>query len=212
MGQDAEPKVQQPGQSLVEPAPIKMPPASTTEKKRLDILMDPERINTIENKNPTKDNTLPPCRPRWPVSCRRRHLAERRRLFAGPAALHMRQNPNQPGAYNPGQTGGFNPQTVNVPNPQIPGNWPLGAQSVLAAKNGNMNGTTFVPVPVATVPNPARMPSPPEPKLPDPPAPNTWVNAFTPPAKQQQEQQTLQNTMGQQMGGQPRHAGAASPP
>ena len=164
-GQAANPKAQQPGQSLVEPPPtIKLPPSYVPDAKKEDILLNPSRLNTKENQD--KSPMLPP---------------------AVPAA-------------QAGQT--YSPPTVNVANPQIPGSWPLGSQSVLAAKNGNMNGTTFVPVPIATVPNPAKLPAPPEPKLPDPPAPNAWVNAFTPPPKQQQDQQAMQNAAFQQMSGQ----------
>jgi hypothetical protein len=53
------------------------------------------------------------------------------------------------------------------------------------------------------VPNPLKVPAPPEPKLPAPPEPAAWVNAFTPPPKQDKEQQMMQNMMSQQMGGQP---------
>ena len=38
-------------------------------------------------------------------------------------------------------------------------------------------------------------------RMPEPPAPNAWVNAFTPPLKQQQDQQRMQGMVNQQMGG-----------
>lgn len=59
------------------------------------------------------------------------------------------------------------------------GRLPLGAQSVLAAKSGRPGQITYVPVPVATVPEPYRAPVPPAPKMPEAPKPNQFANAFT---------------------------------
>jgi hypothetical protein len=56
---------------------------------------------------------------------------------------------------------------------------PLGAQSVIAARNGLLLPTQYVPVPMVTVPQPWRPPAPPEPEIPQAPRPNTFVNAFT---------------------------------
>lgn len=58
---------------------------------------------------------------------------------------------------------------------------PLGVQSVLSARNGVQGPVQYIPVPVATVPEPIRPPTPPEPKMPEPPNPAMYVNAFTPP-------------------------------
>ncbi|MCI0684543.1 MAG: HEAT repeat domain-containing protein [Gemmataceae bacterium] len=58
---------------------------------------------------------------------------------------------------------------------------PLGVQSVLAARNGAPGPVQYIPVPVATVPEPIRPPTPPEPTLPQPPNPTAYLNAFSPP-------------------------------
>lgn len=60
------------------------------------------------------------------------------------------------------------------------GRLPAGAGSVIAARSGIGAQVTFVPVPIVTVPDPLRRPSPPAPKIPDPPQANRYVNAFTP--------------------------------
>ena len=59
---------------------------------------------------------------------------------------------------------------------------PWAAQSVLAAGNNVPTRMTYVPVPVATVPDPYRPPVPPAPRMPAAPQPNAYVNAFTPQA------------------------------
>jgi hypothetical protein len=59
--------------------------------------------------------------------------------------------------------------------------WPLGTQSVAAAKNGLVGPLTYVPVPTVTVPQPHSPPMPPPPVLPDAPNLTAYVNAFTPP-------------------------------
>ena len=59
--------------------------------------------------------------------------------------------------------------------------YPLGSQSVLAARGGMLGQITYVPVPTVTVPQPFNPPLPPEPQMPSPPQLNTYVNAFTPP-------------------------------
>jgi hypothetical protein len=58
----------------------------------------------------------------------------------------------------------------------------MGAQSVLAARNGMPGTISYVPVPVVTVPDPYRPPLPPAPQVPQAPNSNMYVNAFTPPA------------------------------
>jgi hypothetical protein len=65
---------------------------------------------------------------------------------------------------------------------------PLGAQSVLAASANAPGQVTYVPVPIATVPDPTRPPMPPVAKLPEPPQPNAYVNAFSPPPVPQNNQ------------------------
>ncbi len=84
--------------------------------------------------------------------------------------------------------------------------WPLGSQSALAAKSGLHGPISYIPVPLVTVPNPARPPVPPEPKVPDAPKLNAFVNAFTPPVpreameKQQQAMMMQQGIMPPQQG------------
>jgi hypothetical protein len=70
-----------------------------------------------------------------------------------------------------------------LPDQQMtsPDRLPLGAQSVLAAQNGLPTRTSYIPVPVVTVPKPYRPPMPPEPKLPEAPQLNQFLNAFSPP-------------------------------
>lgn len=60
--------------------------------------------------------------------------------------------------------------------------WPLGAQSVLAAKSGLVGPVTYIPIPTVTVPYPNNPPAPPAPKMPDAPQLNAQVNGFSPPA------------------------------
>ncbi len=85
-----------------------------------------------------------------------------------------------PPAYVPQAAGAPLPQAMPQAMPQaLP--TPLGVQSVLAARNGVQGPVQYIPVPVATVPEPIRPPTPPEPNLPQPPNPTMYVNAFTPP-------------------------------
>ncbi|MBI2807192.1 MAG: HEAT repeat domain-containing protein [Planctomycetes bacterium] len=83
------------------------------------------------------------------------------------------------------------PDSIARPaEPQSNPNVPLGAQSVLAAKNGILGPVTYLPVPTVTVPYPHNPPMPPAPKLPDPPQLNANVNAFSqPPAPRAPQQQ-----------------------
>ena len=76
--------------------------------------------------------------------------------------------------------------------------WPLGAQSVLASKSGLHGPISYVPVPVVTVPNPIRPPTPPAPKLPDGPQLNAFVNAFTLPVPREAMEKQQQAMMMQQ--------------
>ncbi len=69
-------------------------------------------------------------------------------------------------------------------NPKSP--WPLGTQSVLAARSGLEAPVVFVPVPTVTVPQPNRPPTPPPPAMPDAPQLNAFVNAFSAPKNAQQ--------------------------
>jgi hypothetical protein len=59
--------------------------------------------------------------------------------------------------------------------------WPLGAQSVLAARAGLEGPVTYVPVPTVTVPQPNHPPMPPPPMMPEAPQLNANVNAFSQP-------------------------------
>lgn len=61
-------------------------------------------------------------------------------------------------------------------------NLPPGAASVLAARNGLDGPVAYVPIQPVVVPKPWRAPLPPDPKIPEPPELNAFVNAFTPPA------------------------------
>lgn len=85
-------------------------------------------------------------------------------------------------------------ELANMHLPQQPaGNvpMPLGVQSVLSARNGVQGPVQYIPVPVAIVPEPIRPPTPPEPKLPEPPNPAAYVNAFSSPPAQGQQQPPL---------------------
>jgi hypothetical protein len=53
---------------------------------------------------------------------------------------------------------------------------------VIAARNGLNGPVAYVPIQPQVVPKPWRPPLPPDPKLPEAPQLNTFVNAFTPPA------------------------------
>jgi hypothetical protein len=59
---------------------------------------------------------------------------------------------------------------------------PLGMQSVLAASNGLDMPTRYMPVPIVTVPQPTKPPTPPVAQLPTPPLPTAapYPNAFSP--------------------------------
>ncbi len=71
------------------------------------------------------------------------------------------------------------------PSAQAVKEWPLGAQSVLAARSGLPAQVAYVPVPMVAVPQPVRPPLPPEPSIPSAPQANAYVNAFTPPPQSQ---------------------------
>ncbi len=98
-----------------------------------------------------------------------------------------------PEKFNPGSEK-VNPKVpaelVNLPVQQqsfAPLPTPLGVQSVLSARNGAQGPVQYIPVPVATVPEPIRPPTPPAPKLPEPPNPTAYLNAFSPPPAQNQQ-------------------------
>ena len=76
---------------------------------------------------------------------------------------------NSAGPGQSGISGGFQ-------NPAMP----MGGGSVVAAQNGLPIPYYCMPVPVATVPNPLRLPGPPPPEVPAPPQPAAFVNAFSP--------------------------------
>jgi len=85
-------------------------------------------------------------------------------------------------------------EIMNAGAQQMPGRvpTPLGVQSVLAARNGAQGPVMYIPVPVATVPEPIRPPT----NVPQPPNPTVLVNAFTPPQNLTPEQ--MQVAMQQQ--------------
>lgn len=63
------------------------------------------------------------------------------------------------------------------------GGLPPGAASILAARSGLDGPIVYVPVQAAVVPQPWRAPVPPDPKTPEAPQLNAFVNAFSPPAQ-----------------------------
>jgi hypothetical protein len=63
------------------------------------------------------------------------------------------------------------------------GGLPPGAASILAARSGLDGPIAYVPVQTPVVPQPWRAPVPPDPKTPEAPQLNAFVNAFTPPAQ-----------------------------
>src|ERR1043166_2427251 len=69
--------------------------------------------------------------------------------------------------------------------PATPTGLPPGAASVLAARCGMEGPVAYVPVMTPVVPQPWRAPLPPDPKVPEAPQLNAYVNAFTPPAQPQ---------------------------
>lgn len=90
------------------------------------------------------------------------------------------------------KTAGLPPVAQNdQPLPNVPadfpgqplggvGQMPMGAQSVIAAGSGVPTRMTYVPVPVWNQPEPTRPPNPPPARIPDPPQPTAFVNAFMP--------------------------------
>ncbi len=75
------------------------------------------------------------------------------------------------------------PSTTGMPAGAAPTTGlPPGAASVLAARSGLDGPIAYVPIQPVVVPRPWRAPLPPDPKLPEAPQLNTFVNAFSPPA------------------------------
>ena len=176
-GQPKESKVQVPGQSLVEQAsarpgatgvPLlgKLPPTSTVEDKSPDILLNPEKFD------PSGARMIP----------RGIHM----NAYRGDPASLLTKDQHPTAAQNVAQTGSSQsplyqaPAVQPPPLPGIDGGLPPGARSVLAASANSPGNMTYVPVPVNTIPDPSRTPGPPAPRLPEPPQPNAYVNAFTP--------------------------------
>ena len=147
-GKEPEGKIVQPGQATIDrekmrkelPPASTLPLASTTERKKQDILMAPEKFNPGNEKM-------------------------------------LQQVPAELAAVPTYQPMG------SVPTP-------LGVQSVLSARNGAQGPVQYIPVPVATVPEPLRPPTPPAPRLPEPPNPTAYVNAFSAPPNPQAQQFT----------------------
>jgi hypothetical protein len=77
------------------------------------------------------------------------------------------------------------PAAPSEKSPPATRDWPLGSQSVLAARSGIPAQIALIPVPIATVPQPLRPPMPPDAKVPEAPQPTAYVNAFTPPPQPQ---------------------------
>lgn len=176
-------KVQAPGKSTVEQASVKpgtAPGAGPAGLKATDnagdILLSPERIDAVGgNLTPRGINM---------------------NSFKGTPAQLM-PKPVAPAPVQPTsvQVPGAPPTSLPPPPPpqvgpplSSNGRIPLGAQSVVAAGANVPTQITYVPVPVATVPDPYRPPVPPPARVPAPPQPNAYVNAFTPSAPPQTQQ------------------------
>ena len=175
-GQAKETKVQAPGHSTVEQASVKpdpktvpslqnpqvipatLPPSSMVEKNPGDILLTPEKFD------PTNDKLAP-------------------------RGINMNAYRGDPNKSLQLVQAAPAPQTNAALPPLVNGSkMPLGAQSVLAAGSNMPNRLTYIPVPVATVPEPYRPPVPPAPKVPDAPQLNAYVNAFAPQQAPQEKQ------------------------
>jgi hypothetical protein len=75
---------------------------------------------------------------------------------------------------------GFGSPGAPIVQTPFNGKIPLGAQSVVAASDGLGTQFQYLPVPMMTMPDFKRPPSPPPPNLPAAPVPPQYVNAFTP--------------------------------
>lgn len=194
-GQAKENKVQAPGQSLLEQTAKSkvdtglkqafMPPTSTM-KDGNDILLNPEKFDPEgERLNPKGIN-----------------LAS----YRGDPSQALQPPSLLDGKTPPPPASVLAAQHAQHGQPAGKGIQPLGAKSVLAGYT-MPSRVAYVPVPVATVPEPIRPPSPPPPNMPEPPQPNAFVNAFSqpvPPAKA--------NPMTQNMMTDPNAAAAAAYP
>jgi hypothetical protein len=166
-----------PGRSVLDtPGLVKLPPPPVP--RRDDPLMAPERFST-----PVKANVLPPvARETKPESLPDR-VPTPAKANVLPVAREIRPAP----------------APAPVPDMSARNPWPLGAQSVLAARSGLEGPIAYVPVPTVTVPQPNRPPVPPAPALPDAPQLNAYVNAFSaPPAPKGAPQMPQQGMMPQQ--------------
>jgi len=184
-GQPKEAKAQVPGKSMIEQAsakpdpkavpliqipsgmPATLPPTSMVEKKQSDILLNPEKFDPDGSRMAPKGINMNSYRGDPTKS-----LQQAQAPVVQPVAAQI----------PPGQTAVQPP-----PLPPYNGRLPLGAQSVLAANNNVPSRITYVPVPVATVPDPFRPPQPPAAKLPEPPQPTAYLNAFSPAAQPQEK-------------------------
>jgi hypothetical protein len=72
-------------------------------------------------------------------------------------------------------------KTVTATSVAAPTGLAPGGQSVLAARNGLDGPVAYIPIQPLVMPKPWRAPVPPDPKMPEAPQLNTYVNAFTPP-------------------------------
>ena len=153
--------------TLLPPSPVQLPPALGNSKLELA--------------------SAPPLPPPLPGEPKPQNAARPKDsvIFGSPLAT-MAANSAQPVKAPSTQAAVRQPSGDNIP---------AGAGSVLAAKSGARTPVTFVPVPIVTVPDPLRRPGPPEPKIPDAPQANVYVNAFMPtppnPAMQQQHAQQM---------------------
>ncbi len=167
-GKNEKPVVVLPGQSLLEPIKTHDVAKLTPPTAVNATLMSPERFNPLDKNVKTVGAT-----------------------FGTPKTVAA------------GQTPKGSPDAQKAP-PAMPGgplepnagpSWPIGAQSVLAAKSGLVGPVTYVPIPTVTVPAPHNPPVPPEPQMPSAPQLNMHVNGFSPPPVPRGAQQYVGNQM-----------------
>ncbi|MCI0378655.1 MAG: HEAT repeat domain-containing protein [Gemmataceae bacterium] len=144
-----ERKTQLPGKTTVETA------------RSSDPLLHPERFAPKEEKMLPKGINMNAFKGEFPVQ-----------------SMPVQSTPTPSATPVPAKSPMMTAQAPKVPQllQSKPGRWPLGAQSVLAASGGNPGAIMYIPVPIATVPEPYRPPVPPAALPPD----AGFVNAFTP--------------------------------
>lgn len=175
-GKGSGDKVELPGKSLLDPAAlkadvVKLPPPPT---RTNDPLMSPERYIPNDERVKPKASMLAPVANVAPAANLTPSPVEPRPapapLGAAPAPVPAPRSPVE-----------YRPQPAPAEH-AAPNNWPLGSQSVLAARGNPQGPVTYVPVPLMTAPQPNHPPGPPAPQMPDAPQLNAYVNAFSHPA------------------------------